>query len=212
MFEFWFWTRVLRPMMAVRNPRLHDELPVTIFRWLFQKGGLTMSLYCYFEAAGVGYDTDISLEEISPWLTANSSMILHLTFFGVLGTTVLADSRTSLSEVLRGKAPRYLAVGLAASMGLSLFSLAMFAGREFSNRQQRSLYSVGFATLISLWLGVLGFMAVGHSSRRDMRSAKTASELATATASEDKGSPGQRGRGITFSSSLSGGATITTGI
>jgi hypothetical protein len=98
-------------------------------------------------------------------------------------------------------------------MGLSLFSLAMFAGREFSNRQQRPLYSsVWFATLMLLWLGVLGFMAVGHSSRRDTRRAKTASELATATAGEDNGSPGQQKHGITFSTSLSGGATITTGI
>lgn len=41
-FEYCLWTRLIQPMLASGNPKLHDELPLSTFRWLFQKGGLMM--------------------------------------------------------------------------------------------------------------------------------------------------------------------------
>jgi hypothetical protein len=65
-FELWLLTRILLPMLATRNPKLHAELPIATFRWLFQRGGLVMAMYCYFEAVEVGF-SDRTSEDISPW-------------------------------------------------------------------------------------------------------------------------------------------------
>ena len=111
-FQLWLWTRLMKPMLETRNPTLLAELPITTFRWLFQRGGLTMGLYCFFEALGVS-SSDRSTEDITPWLTANSTVLIHVTFSAVLSLTLLADSRTSLSAVLRGLAPLYMNIGLA---------------------------------------------------------------------------------------------------
>ena len=132
--EFWLWNRVIRPMLASRNSKLLAKLPVTVFRWLFQRGGLTMGMYCYFEALGAGADLDRSSEDIQPWLHANNCIISQYTLSVVLSLTMLADARTSLSAVLRGRAPLHVTVGLALAICASLIVLMMFAGGKSFKR------------------------------------------------------------------------------
>ena len=130
----WMITHVILSKLRSRNPKLHAELPVTIFRWLTQKGGLAMGMYCYFEAAGVGYDTDTSLEDITPWLYANSTMVTHFTLATVLCATVVADENMSLKAVLKGQAPLYITLAFAALVSASLIPVAQFSGRELATR------------------------------------------------------------------------------
>jgi len=162
-FELWLWARIIKPTLASRNSTRLAELPFKAFRWLFQRGGLTMAMYCYFEAIGVGF-SDRTAEDIEPWLLANHAVLLHFILSAVLSLTLLADSRTSLSAVLRGLAPLYEKVGLAVVFITSLIALTMFAGREFSARQQQSLYSAVHTSFLLLWIVAIGIMAAGHKA------------------------------------------------
>ena len=149
-FSFWLWYRVIKPMLKFRNAKLHDRLPVVIFRWFF-RGGLAISGFCYFEALGVGFDNHRDSMDIEPWLIANSIMIKHLTFSTALAVTLVADARTSFTDVLRGRAPVHVMIALAVTLCNSLLSLALFAGREFSGRQQQLWYRTAETTFTFLW-------------------------------------------------------------
>ena len=164
-FELWIWIRVLQPMLIAKNRALHDGLPIVAFRWLFQKGGLMMSLYVFFEAIGVGLDSDLSAKDIAPWQAANAAVIIHVTLAAVLEATLIADANISLGAVLRGAAPLCLTVGLAVLTLTSLIALALFAGREFCGGDQEVLYSTLFVVFLLLWVLTFGVVAAGHSSR-----------------------------------------------
>ena len=127
--ELWLWMRVVKPLLASRNPTLLAKLPITAFRWLFQRGGLNMGLYCYFEALGVGF-SDRAFEDIHPWLISNNTVLAHLTFSTALSITLLADSRATLHALLRGLAPLHVKLGLFIVIVTSLIPLIMFAGRD----------------------------------------------------------------------------------
>ena len=202
--EFFLFVRVVKPILALRNKRLHDELPLTIFRWMFHKAGLVMALYCYFEAVGVGFDSSLSSKDVSPWLTANNTTILHLTFSVALGSTLIADASTSLSAVLRGKAPSYVTVGFALSMCTSLIPLAMFAGREFAGRRQSAMYSTASVSFILLWAINLGVVSAGHSSQDALRAGDEDPQRSLLVRL------GTRMRNL--SGATSGGAAISAGI
>jgi hypothetical protein len=165
----WMITHVILSKLRSRNPKLHAELPVTIFRWLTQKGGLTMGMYCYFEAAGVGYDTDTSSEDITPWLYANSTMVTHFTLATVLCATVVADENMSLNAVLKGQAPLYIRIAIAALVSASLIPVAQFAGRELATRASHlPLYRISFSILCCLWFAFFLYrsaraIATGHA-------------------------------------------------
>lgn len=201
-FEMWLLTHKIQPLLVSRNRKLHDEIPVTIFRWLFQKGGVMMSLYCYFEAVGVGFDTR-STEDVEPWLIASTAMITHATLSAVLAATLIADARTSVSAILRGKAPVCVTVGFGMSLFALLLSLTLFAGREFSDGQQASLYSAAYVLFMLSWMVTGGLMAAGLSSPQ------TASDSESTTVSAihgegDRGATASPGR-ASFSAACGGG-------
>ena len=210
-FELWLLIRILLPMLATRNPKLHAELPITMFRWLFQRGGLTMALYCYFEALGVGF-SDRTPEDISPWIDANNTVLVNFTLSAVLSLTLLADSRTSISSVLRGLAPLHVGLGLAVVFVASLISLTMFAGREFGDHQQGSLYNAAHASVLLLWVVSVGILTAGHASRGNNTAQQA---LATRNGEDDdnnnEGVTGREERGLSLSAA-SGGAALATGI
>jgi hypothetical protein len=212
--EFWLWNRVIRPMLASRNSKLLAKLPVTVFRWLFQRGGLTLGMYCYFEALGAGADLDRSSEDIQPWLHANNCIISQYTMSVVLSLTMLADARTSLSAVLRGRAPLHVTVGLALAICASLIVLMMFAGREFSDADEASFYSVANACFMLLWIVIAGIITAGQYVFRRHRAQTSATELASRSATGSVVGDGEEqapsGR-ITFSA-LSGSTVVTAGI
>lgn len=215
-FEYWLWTRVLHGRLAY-NPTLHHSLPVTVFRWLFQKGGLTVGLYCYFEAIGVGFGNRTT-EDASAWLTANSTIITHFTLSAMLALTVLADVRTSLSAVLRGMAPLHVNVGLAFLCIASLISLTIFAGREFSAANQEPLYSASYAVVLVLWVVIFGVVSAGHMSQDKRRARSRTSELSVVSTvpsvggHRDKSCEDVTGPKRASFSALSGGAALTTGL
>ena len=213
-FQFWLWNRVMRPMLASRNPKLLSDLPITVFRWFFQRGVLTMALYCYFEALGVGADLERSSEDIQPWLNANNCVISQFTMSGFVSLTMLADARTSLSAVLRGRAPLHVTAGLAMTIFTSCTVLVMFAGREWGGADQKTLYDMAYACFMFLWFIIGGIVTAGQYAPRKRQRAKTA-ELAnrSATRSEeecDDDIPASSER-ITFSE-FSGSTAITAGI
>ena len=205
-FELWLWARIMKPTLASCNPTLLAELPFKAFRWLFQRGGLTMAMYCYFEAIGVGF-SDRTAEDIEPWLLANSTALTHFTLSAVLSLTLLADSRTSLSTVLRGLAPLYEKVGLAVVFVTSLIALTMFAGREFSARQQQSLYSAVRTSFLLLWIVAIGIMAAGHKASQSQDGTAKVQTLAAPGRSD-----GNEEDGAASLSELSGGGALTVGI
>lgn len=230
-FELWVWTRVLRPYLASYNRKLLNELPITIFRWLFANGGLTLCLYCYFEALGAGLEYSSSPEDAVPWLIANSVTITHFTLAAALTTTIIADAGTSASTILRGKAPLYASLGFAAVMFTSLIPLALFAGREFSDRRQGSVYSAADAAFVLLWVGMFTSMAYGHSSPRTNRRLRSGRDRrgrgaqASGVVVEDAGNSADRGaskgsedpvtgaRSKRLSASLlAGGAALSAGV
>ena len=212
-FELALWLCVLKPMLQARNPELHDELPATVFRWLLKKGGLTVGMYCYFEAVGVGFNTAVSEEDISPWLTANSAIIVHFSFSAALAFTLLADANISLSAILRGLAPLRLKIGFAVSVCTSLIPLGMFAGREFSDGSQAVLYSAAYAIFMSLWAAIFLIASAGHSSQRGAQVDGTSEfELAHAASTRK---PDDCKRQVSFSgvhSAVSGGDVVAAGI
>jgi hypothetical protein len=202
-------------MLATRNPTLLAELPVKTFRWLFQRGGLTVAMYCYFESLGTGFSDDLTAEDIAPWLGANSAVLMHFTFSAWLSLTLLADARISLSAVLRGLAPLYEMAGLAIVFVASLIPLMMFAGREYTGRQQESLYSASFASFLLLWIFAAGIMAAGHASQSQNGTVKV--QTLPAPAPPVGGSTGAREGsneedGAASFSELSGGGALTVGI
>lgn len=213
--EVCLWTRVIRPMLASRNPKLLAGLPIAVFRWLFQRGGLTMALYCYFEALGVGADLKRSSEDVAPWRNANNCMITHFTLSAVVSLTMLADARTSLSAVLRGKAPLHVTAGLVASTFTSCIVLVMFAGREFASRDQRPFYFVANVCVTLLWAVIGGIVTAGQYASKRRRAKTSATELAERSAMGsgeecDEDVPASSAR-ITFSA-LSGSTAVTAGI
>ena len=220
-FEYHLWTHSVEPMLASRNPTLHAELPVTIFRWLFQKGGLTLSLYCFFEALGVGLDNDMSALDFTPWFSATSSVITHFALSTALAATLLADARTSVSAVLRGMAPLYVTVGFVVSIVTSLIPVAMFAGREFGDRRQASLYSSAYSTFMLLWVVNGCIMMRGHAAQNARRARRTSQLDAPATAAVrreeneefDRSQSAQVSpRRISFSAASGGSAAISAGL
>ena len=214
--ELWIWTRVIKPMLATRNPTLLAELPLTVFRWLFQRGGLTMAMYCYFEMIGVGV-SGRAFEDIDPWLVANNVVLIHLTSSAVLTVTLLATSRTSLSTVLRGLAPLHEKVGLTIVFITSLIPLVLFSGREFTDHQQKSLYGVGYACFLLLWPIIFGIMACGHASQSQDGTAKVQT-LAAQEGGRGKGGDvvdgvsGQRQGSSLIFSAVSGSSVVNIGI
>ena len=128
--------------------------------------------YCYFESLGVGFSDDLTAEDIAPWLGANSAVLAHFTFSAWLSLTLLADSRTSLSAVLRGLAPLYEMTGLAIVFVASLISLAMFAGRGYTGRHEEPLYSAASTSCLLLWIDAAGVMAAGHAPQSQNGTAK----------------------------------------
>ena len=179
-----------------------------------------MSMYCYFEALGVGFriqmpDGDdgeiiiITADNIYPWLRSNSVMINHFTLPAVLAVTLLADSRISLNAVLRGLAPLYVKVGLALLFVASLISLAMFAGQEFSIQQERSVYHVylvAYVTFLLLWVLIGSIMAAGRISQDRTAKVDGLTTPAARGSSEEKGDD-EQGRSALSNTAVSGGAT-----
>jgi len=43
-YEFWYWFYILQPSLLKWNPKLNSGLSVAIFRWLFERGGLLLSM------------------------------------------------------------------------------------------------------------------------------------------------------------------------
>lgn len=164
-FELWIWLLVLRPMLVRRNKQLHDNLPLTIFHYLSQKGGLTMGLYLYFENVGVGMQGMRSLEDIVPWIDANNVVLSQFALSAVLAATLFADSRTSVLLLLRGKAPWYVTVGFALATCTSLVAMTLFAGREFSGDRQLAFSNLMWYLFTLLWGVTFGVMAAAASSR-----------------------------------------------
>jgi len=123
------------------------------------------SLYCFFEAVGIGFETR-SLEDIGPWLVANTAMIDQLTFSAVLAATLIANARVTISAMLRGDAPIYVRVGFVVSICASLLPLVMFAGRQFSDERQGPLYKMALLSFHFLWIIIGGIIAAGHSRRQ----------------------------------------------
>ena len=218
-FELWLWTRVLQPTLASRNPKLVSELPMTVFRWLFQRGGLMMGGYCYFEALGEGFSIR-SAEDIAPWLHANSAILQHSTFSAVLSLTILADSHVSLSAVLRGMAPLHVRTGLVIVLVTSTIPLTMDA-----DRQQRSFYSAASTSFYLLWAIAVGILAAGYTSHDSATKVPSLAVSLKATpvggsscGGEYKDDPGgaprpigRQERGLSLST-VTGGAVLATGI
>ena len=208
--ELWLLTRIMLPTLASRNPTLHAELPIKVFQWLFQRGGLTMAMYCYFEAFGIGF-SDGTAEDVRPWLDANNTVLLHLTFSAALSLTLLADSRTSLSAVLRGLAPLYEKVGLTIVFVTSLIPLAMFAGREWCDRQQQPLYSVASTSTSLLWAVAVGVLAAGHTLHLNNSKNNQALTAPVGGSSGEEEGGNEQDRAASFSA-VSGGGALTVGI
>ena len=212
LFELWLWTRFMKPMLDSRNPTLVAELPITAFRWLFQRGGLSMSMYCYFEALGCG-SSDRTTEDIKPWLIANSTVLMHMTFVAVLSLTLLADSRMSLSAVLRGLAPLYLKVSLFVVFVTSLIPLAMFSGREHSDHQQQFSYRTASTSFLLLWVLTVSILTAGHAPQYNSNVQVELQTQATQEATGDeKRIAGRKGHVVSFSSTMGGGGTVSAGI
>jgi len=211
--ELWVWTNLLRPYFADHNRKLLNELPIKVFRLFFLKGGLTFSLYLYFEALGVSLRSH-SPGDALPWMEANSLMITHFTLATALTITVLADSRISVSAILRGKAPRYVTVGFGAVMCNSIIPLALFAGREFADRRHDSTYAASQISFRLLWIGIFIIMVAGHSSPRTNRHRRRSKAQVGAVAESNTAfkdptaSPPTRLSG----SMLSDGTMLTAGI
>ena len=168
-----------------------------------------MAMYCYFEALGAGY-SDRTAEGIEPWLAANNAVLFHLALSAVLSLTLLADSRTSLSAVLRGLAPLYLNVGLAVVFATSLIPLVLFAGREFSKASEHhQLYDVASTSFLLLWVVAFGILAVGHATYPNTTKVQT---LATPVGGGSGEEDGTEEEGAASFSELSGGGALTAGI
>ena len=160
LFEVWLCTRVLLPLLKVHSPSLYAKLPLTIFRWLFERGGLTVALYVYFESVSVGLDTERSSQNVDPWLWANSAMLMQFTFSALLAATVFADAGSSLSVMLRGKAPEHVSVSFALMSCTSLLALILFAGREFAGERQLVLFTQVYNLITLLWVMNIGITVV----------------------------------------------------
>ena len=175
-----------------------------------------MAMYCYFESLGIGFSDDLTAEDIAPWLGANSAVLMHFTFSACLSLTLLADSRTSLSAVLRGLAPLYEMAGLAIVFVASLIPLTMFAGREYTGRQQKSLYSAAFASFSLLWIVAAGVMAAGHASQLEQNDTAKVQTLPVPApsvgGSTEAGEGSNEEDGAASFSELSGGGALTAGI
>lgn len=204
-FELLVWSRIVKPTLHQRNPTLVAELPVMVFRWLFQRGVLSMALYCYFEALGVGF-SDRDAEDVTPWLIANSTVLMHLTFSGALSLTLLADSRTSISAVLRGLAPLRVTVALTVVFITSLIPLLIFAGREHGTRQQQQLYRTANTSFMLLWVVIISILAAPpyNSTAQQVQSG--------CSVEDDEGGLTCRQRHVLSFSAASGGGVVTAGI
>ena len=160
LFEVWICTRVLLPLLKVHSPSLYAKLPLTIFRWLFERGGLTVALYVYFEYVSVGLGTERSSQNVDPWLWANTAMLMQFTFSALLAATVFADAGSSLSVMLRGKAPQHVSVSFALMSCTSLLALILFAGREFAGERQLVLFTQVYNLITLLWVLNIGITVV----------------------------------------------------
>ena len=165
-----------------------------------------MALYCYFEALGVGF-SDRDAEDVTPWLIANSTVLMHLTFSGALSLTLLADSRTSISAVLRGLAPLRVTVALTVVFITSLIPLLIiFAGREHGTRQQQQLYRTANTSFLLLWVVIISILAAPpyNSTAQQVQSG--------CSVEDDEGGLTCRQRHVLSFSAASGGGVVTAGI
>lgn len=115
------------------------------------------------------------MEELEPWLLANNAILVQLASSSFVAITLVADTRASLSAVLRGKAPRHITSLFVFSICTAFISLIMFAGRENAGERQLELYRALYAIFILLWIGMIGAGAVAHSSYQKERGARSAS-------------------------------------